>query len=146
MAFTFICNFKDDTLPFCSWSSKRKHCGLYYLHDMKKLPSPISNKFIQGGHVARHHEGLWNGTWTNMYLETTFIRYGNGQGGLIGLTLKPKVVKNWSYGLKACIGIIEDLEQTRRRIPENYQLVHKEEGQGITNKDSHDRCNVQKKN
>ena len=55
-----------------------------------------------------------------MYLETTFIRYGNGQGGLIGLTLKPKVVKKWSYGLKACIGIIEDLEQTRRRIPENY--------------------------
>ena len=89
---------------------------------MKKLPAPISNKFMQGGQVARHHKGLWNGIWTRMYIETTFMRYGKGPGGLIGLTLKPKE----AYGLKTCIGIIKDLEQMRESIAEKHQLVHKE--------------------
>ena len=47
--------------------------SLYYLYDMKKLPAPISNKFMQGEQVARHHKGLWNGIWTGMYIETTFM-------------------------------------------------------------------------
>ena len=29
--------------------------GLYCLHDMKKLPAPILNEFMQGEHAARHH-------------------------------------------------------------------------------------------
>ena len=31
--------------------------GLYYLHDMKKLPTTVLNKFMQGEHVARHPRG-----------------------------------------------------------------------------------------
>ena len=73
------------------------------------------------------------------------MRYGKGPGGLIGLTLKPKVVKKWAYGLKTCIGIIEDLEQMRKSISEKHQLVHKEEGQGRIKTDSQDRGNIQKK-
>ena len=49
--------------------------GLYYLHDMKKLPAPILNKPKQGEHVARHHKGLCNEIWIDMYIEMTFIRY-----------------------------------------------------------------------
>ena len=88
---------------------------------------------------------MWNGVWTDMYIETTFMQYGRDPGRLIGLNLKPKVVKKWAYGLKTCIRIIEDLEQTGKSIPEKYQLVHKEEGQGRIKTDSQDRCNMQKK-
>ena len=100
---------------------------------------------MQGEHVARHYGGLWNGIWADMYTETTFLRYGKGPGGLIGLTLKPKVVKKWAYGIKTCIGITKDLEQMRKSIPEKYQLVRKKERQGRIKTNSQDRCNMQKK-
>ena len=50
------------------------HYGLYYLHDMKKLPALTLNTFMQAEHVARHHRDLWNGIWTDMYIQTTFMR------------------------------------------------------------------------
>ena len=81
----------------------------------------------------------------SMHIETNFMQYGKGPSGLIGLTLKPKVVKKWARGLKTCIEIMEDLEQMRKSIPEKHQLVHKEEGQGRIKTDSQDRCNIQKK-
>ena len=31
--------------------------GLYYLHDIKKLPALILNEFMQGEHIARHYKG-----------------------------------------------------------------------------------------
>ena len=93
--------------------------GLYYLHDMKKLPVPILEKFMRGEHITRHQKGLWNGIWTYMFIEKTF---GKGPGGLIGLTLKPKVVKKWAYGLKTCIEINKDLDQMRKASAEKDQL------------------------
>ena len=48
--------------------------GLYHLHDMKKLSAPILNKSMQGEHVARNHKGLWNGIWTDIYIEMAFMR------------------------------------------------------------------------
>lgn len=56
-----------------------------------------------------------------MYSETTFMQYGKGLGGLIGLTLKSKVTIKQVYGLKTCIGIVEDLEKTRQNIPEKHK-------------------------
>ena len=68
--------------------------GLYYLQDMKSLPAAILERFLKGEHVIRHQKGFWNGIWTDMFIETTFMRYGKGPGGLIGLTLKSNVVKS----------------------------------------------------
>ena len=58
------------------------------------------------------------------------MRYWKVLGGLTSLAFKPNVLKKWAYGLKACIRIIEDLEQIRRSILEKNQLVQKEEGRG----------------
>ena len=75
--------------------------GLYNLQDMKSLPAAILERFLKGEHVIRHQKGFWNGIWTDMFIETTFMRYRKGPGGLIGLTLKPNVVKKWAYSLHA---------------------------------------------
>ena len=61
------------------------------------------------------------------------------------MTLKSRVIKKWAYRLKTCIGIIQDLQQMRKSIPEKHQLVHKEKGQSRIKTDSHDPCNRQKK-
>ena len=119
--------------------------GLYYLNDMKNLPASILEKFLKEEHVTRHQKGFWNGIWTDMFIETTFMRYGKGPGGLIGLTLKPNVVKNWAYNLQTSTQILQNLEKMRKKSENKEKLVHKEEGTGRIKADSTDRENLRTK-
>ena len=56
---------------------------------MERLPPDILKHFLKGEHVMRHQDGIWNGIWVDMLIETTFMRYRKGPGGLIGVTLNP---------------------------------------------------------
>lgn len=67
--------------------------GLYYLESMKKLPREVLISFMKGEHVMRHQAGIWNGMLSDMFIDTTFMRYGHGPGGLVGITLKPAAMK-----------------------------------------------------
>ena len=53
------------------------------------------SKFMKGEHVMHHVPGLWNGIGSDMFIETTFMHYGYGPGGIIGIrrTLKPETLK-----------------------------------------------------
>ena len=57
--------------------------GLIYLRSMQKLHGETLERFLMGEHVQRHRQGLWNEIWTDMFIETTFMCYGHGPGGLI---------------------------------------------------------------
>ena len=59
-----------------------------------------------------------------MYTETTFMRDGKGPGGLIGLTLKPKVAKKWAYGLKIKWIILEGIVEDLAEVYFNYVMAH----------------------
>ncbi len=52
--------------------------GLLYLRSMQKLHGEVLERFLKGEHVQRHRQGLWNGIWMDMFIETTFMRYGHG--------------------------------------------------------------------
>ena len=60
--------------------------GLYYLRSMEDLPTNILEHFMKGAHVMRHVPGLWNGLWSDMFIEPTFMWYGHGKFGY-----------NWHY-------------------------------------------------
>ncbi|KAG0720296.1 hypothetical protein GWK47_048801 [Chionoecetes opilio] len=47
--------------------------GLYYLRSMEKLPKELASQFLKGQHVMRHKPGLWNGIWSDIFIETTFM-------------------------------------------------------------------------
>ena len=66
---------------------------------MERLPENVLKRFINGKHVKRHNPGVWNGIWSDMFIVTTFMRYGKGPGGLVGVTLKPSIVKRWALSL-----------------------------------------------
>ena len=101
--------------------------GLYYLRSMECLPRDVQAKFLRGEHVMRHHAGLWNGIWSDMYIETTFMRYGHGPGGLIGITLKESAVKRWALSLHICSRVLQYLHQMRDASDETEVSSHKEE-------------------
>ena len=67
--------------------------SMCYLRPMEALPEKVLVRFMKGEHVMRHQSGLWNGRWSDMYIETTFMRYGHAPGGIIGITLKPETLK-----------------------------------------------------
>ena len=47
--------------------------GQYYLNSVKSLPKEVLSHFMKGEHVMRHNPGFWNGIWSDMYIETTFM-------------------------------------------------------------------------
>ena len=53
------------------------HYGLYNLKSMEQLPKDVTERFLKGEHVIYHNTGLWNGIWSDMYIETTSVRHGN---------------------------------------------------------------------
>ena len=82
-------------LPYFFASSHMKYAryGLYYLRSMQRLVQEELSNFMKGEHVMHHVPGLWNGIWSGMFIETTFMRYGHGPGGIIGITLRPETLK-----------------------------------------------------
>ena len=102
--------------------------GLYYLRSMEALPANVLEHFLKGTHVMRHIPGLWNGLWSDMFIETTFMRYGHGKAGIIGITLKPETLKTWALSLHVCGQLLEDLSTLRENERQsNIQTSHKEE-------------------
>ena len=51
------------------------------------LDEEAESMFMLGDHVCRHNDGVWNGVSGDQFGEQTYIRYGKGRGGLVGLTL-----------------------------------------------------------
>ena len=62
-----------------------------------------------------------------MFIETTFINYGKGTGGLIGVTLNPTIVKKWVHGLHKFTRILKNLDTMREEIESKEKDYHKEE-------------------
>ena len=86
-----------------------------------------------------HNAGLFNGIWSDMAIETTFVRYGHGQSGIIGITLKPETLKTWAYRLHTCHGISDDLNEMRDNEQPSAQTSHKEETAARIKGDDQDR-------
>ena len=88
-----------------------------------------------------HNHGVFNGIWSDMAIETTYMRYGHGQSGIICLTLRTETLKVWAYSLHACNTVINCLDHMRTlksHRPES-QNHHKEEKKARIKYDSEDR-------
>ena len=64
---------------------------------METLSCEVLEKFMKGEHVMRQQEGYRNGIWSDMFIETTFMRYTKCPRGTFAVTLQPNVVKNYSH-------------------------------------------------
>ena len=119
--------------------------ALYYLRSMERLPSEVCKHFMSREHTMHHTSGLFNGIWTDMAIESTYMRYGHGRRGIVGITLKPETLKTWAYSLHACNVIINDLNQMRDKESSSAQTYHKEEMPVRINADAQDRNALREK-
>jgi len=119
--------------------------GLYYLWSMEKLPKNILAHFMKGEHVMRHKPGVWNAIWSDMYIETTFIRYGHGPNGIIGITLQPSALQQWALSMHICSQLVQDVADMTDTYKPFEVMTHKEEKPSRIRSDSQDRQNIQEK-
>ena len=101
------------------------------------------SKFMKGEHLMHHVPGLWNGLWSDMFIETTFLRYGHGPGGIIGITLKPETLKIWALGPHICSHLEQDIISLVGKEQDISQEAHKEEARIAS--DGADRKSIQDK-
>ena len=119
--------------------------GLFYLRSIEKLPVEIRGRFMKGEHVMHHIPGLWNGLWSDMYIESTFMRYGHSHGGIIGITLQPETLKFWALGFYIRSRIVEDMTNMSDQHSVQTQETHNEESKSIMQADAADRKIIREK-
>ena len=117
--------------------------GLYYLRSLTAMPPDLLERFMKGEHVTRHTPGVWNGMWTDMMIETTFMRYGKGPNGIIGITLKPNTLKTWALSLHTCSVLAKDVSDMTS--DDQHQHLHKEEMKARMASDAVDRKKIREK-
>ena len=95
---------------FAAGQQNYARSGLVCLRAIENLPDKMLPYFLKGKHVMRHMNGLWNGIWSDMFIESTFMRYGHGKTGIVGITLKPETLKTWALSCHICSQLKQDLE------------------------------------
>ena len=66
------------------------------------MPNLCQEQFLKREHVMHHVQRLWSGIWSDVLIETTFMRYRYGKRGIIGVPLKPETLKERSLSLHIC--------------------------------------------
>lgn len=92
-----------------------------------------------------HNAGLFNAIWNDMAIESTYMRYGHDQGGIIGIALRPQTLKIWPYNLHSCNKVVGRLDALREIGEPISQTTHKEEMEARITADSNDRESIHAK-
>ena len=119
--------------------------GTVYLRTIEKLPDDVLVHFLNGEHVMRHVPGLWNGIWSDMFIESTFMRYGHGKAGIVGITLKPETLKTWALSRHICSRLVDNMNSLQKETKDQCQVTHKEEGKSRVQCDQKDRDGIKQK-
>ena len=112
---------------------------------MENLPKDILAHFMKGEHVMRHKPGVWNAIWSDMYIKTTFMRYGHGPTGIIGIILQPSALQRWALSMHTCSQLVQDVADMTDGYKQSEVMTHKEEKPSRIHSDSQDQENIQDK-
>ena len=103
--------------------------GICYVMTMSALPKNVLHQFLQGEHILHHKQGIWNGIWSDMMIETSYMKFGKGPTGIIGKTTKPRTINIWAKSQHTCSEVLQDLDSLRCKDEQNM-TTHKEERRG----------------
>lgn len=106
--------------------------GLCYLITKSKLPPNILDKFLQGEHILCHKQGIWNGIWSHMIIETTFMQFGKGPLGNVVNTTNPRTIQIWAKSQHKRSEVLHNLDELCCRDEPNMKK-HKENTRKIKN-------------
>ena len=101
--------------------------SVYYLKIMKHLPQSVLKSFLDGEHAVHQIDGIGNAIWTDMMIETQYMRYGKGRNGIIGFTTNQGALQVWTKSHHASTILLNDLNELRDKN-DPVSIIHKKEG------------------
>ena len=96
----------------------------FYLNEMRKLPPSIDKKFLRGEQTTIYQRGIWDDIWSDLLIESTLMKYGQGTGRLFDITLQKASVKKWAYSLHVSTQLLHELDKMREE-KQRKLTVHK---------------------
>ena len=128
---------------FASHKYNYSRYGLYYVWSMGWIDQDILNKFCNGQQSLHHTTGLFNGEWSDMFIETTWMRKGHGPGGIIGNTENAQTMATWVYSMDTVMTLTGDLKKMGNINEVKCKEKHKEEFPSRIRHDGDDRRAIQ---
>ena len=100
----------EATLPYFRAADCHNYAryAAFFVHNTKGL-DPVMMKKLQHGAFVRHITGIYNSTWTDMFIETTYMRMWHGQTGAIGVATDYHQMAKWALGCIAECSIFQQL-------------------------------------
>ena len=111
--------------------------SLLYVEWMHNLPKDLHNSFMKDLGVAHLKSGLFNGIWTDQFIECTWMRHGHGPAGVTGIATDPKQTKVWALSAAAVTNLSSCIKNMTDKP--NDTVFHKEEGSSRIQIDTSDR-------
>ena len=96
----------------------------------------LLQEILKGKHVMRHNRGIGNAIWSDMCIESTFVRYDHQVGRLTGFTLKSLCVTRWALSMHTSSQLQRDLLAMKYKQNNNTTTTHKEEAPGRITRDA----------
>lgn len=110
----------------------------FYVHHTKGLDPEIVKK-LQLGAFVRHIPGLYNSPWTDMFIETTYMRLGHGPAGAVGVaTVYGQRVK-WALSFALSGELSHSVRVMSNTEQDTHHIRHKEEAECRIKADQTDR-------
>ena len=131
-------------LFFAAGHHKYARYGLYYARSIEAMPDKLQDQFLKGQHTMHQKPGIFNGIWSNMAIDTTYMRYGHGHSGIIGLAMRPEALKTWAMSIHAINTVVSDLN-TINDNELHSQSYHKAESTRRIKTDATDRNALKEK-
>ena len=101
----------------------------FYIHEMKSLDPQILRK-MQTDAFVRQNPGIYNSTWTDMFIETMYMRLGQGPAGTAGLATENNQMVKWALSFTLSAELSQQTLAKSGHEIHSVQLHHKEEAEG----------------
>ena len=82
--------------------------------------------------------GASNSTWSDMFIESTFMRYGHSQGGSTIITVNYKAIAILAHSLHSCSQLVRNLTNVQNELSKD-RTHHLEESNARIQADNSDR-------
>ena len=98
----------------------------HYVQQMKGLNPDIIKK-LQHGAFVRHIPGIYNATWTDMFIETTYMRFGHGPDVAVGVATDYQQMVKWALSFALSGKVSQNVPAMSNATQNTLHTHHKEE-------------------
>ena len=94
-------------LMFAASRPNYSRYGTLYVEWMHSLPYDLHKAFMKGQLFVHLMAGIFNGIWTDQFIECTWMRHGHGLSGVIGMATDENQMK---ISMGACSELVSRLK------------------------------------